>query len=212
MSRRTLALALGLALSVAAPALADDDPPTPCACPDLRAVPPVLDPAYRHRRKLQVEVESYGGSLLGTTVGSTWIAGLRAGLHLGGPWAVQADYGVSRSPDAAIDRTVHVLTGSVMIANDVAMRIGRHLVEMDLYLTLGAGAMRLDATWRPAGRVGGGLKIYTGLSWLAIRVDVDTYLHPVPGSFNGDLSVTAGLSFLFPPRPSPLEGGPCPPR
>ncbi len=206
---------LALLVSLAAlPAGAQDVAPAeaPAApCPaDPRAIPPILDPAWRHRQTLQVELSPYGGTWLGGTVGASWIAGLRATLHIVAPWAVQLDYGYSQWTGAPTDPSLHLISASLQVTHDVAMRVGEHLLEMDLYLTAGAGTIQVDRAWKAMGRLGGGVKVYTGLPWLAVRVDVDNYLHPIAGHINVDVSFSLGLSFLFPVDPSPLEGGPGP--
>lgn len=199
----------------AGPAVAQDAPEAPAAsapCPDtLRGIPPALDPKYRHRKDLQVEAGIFGGTYLGATLGGTFLSGARVAFHVDGMWAVQVEYDYSRWGDAKLDRNVHHLTAAALISNDLAVRFGRTVVPMDLYLTLGVGATRLDAVWEPLGRVGGGVKFYTGVPWLAVRIDLDTWIHPVAGHVDSDISLALGLSFLFPASPAPLEGGPCRP-
>lgn len=89
------------------------------------------------------------------------------------------------------------------------MRLGGVLIELDLYLTLGVGAVRLDGEWDALGVIGGGLKAYPGISWLAIRIDLNNYLHRVRklagDSVDMDPSFSLGVSFLLPPDPSLLE-------
>ena len=81
------------------------------------------------------------------------------------------------------------------------MRLGSVLIELDLYLTLGAGAIQLDGDWDALGVVGGGLKAYPGISWLAIRIDVNNYLHrvrkPAGDTVDMDPSFSLGVSFLL---------------
>jgi hypothetical protein len=194
------------ALAPSAAARAADD----AGCPDdLRAVPPALDPRYRHDKALQVEAGIFGGTLLGRTIGSTFLTGARAAFHVDGTWAVMAEYGYSRWSGADPNR--HLLTAATTISNDIAMRIARSVLHLDLFLTLGVGAVRQEDRWRPIGRIGGGMKLYPGLPWLAVRIDLDTWVHPIGGRVDTDISLALGVSFLFPSRPAPLEGGPCGP-
>ena len=193
------------------------DPPTPPAPlpppppPAPAAIPPILDPAHRHPKWLLLEVTPYAGTYVGRSSGSRFIAGGKAWLHLGGMFAVGADYGYVRletgapSPiPAESDPNAHYVAGEVALSNDVAMRLGKMLLEMDLFLTLGAGAARLQGAWEALGVVGGGVKFYTGLSWLALRLDVNTYLHntalPSGDRVDADASVAFGVAFLLPPR------------
>ncbi len=186
------------------------------SAPDLRAIPPILDPAFRHRKRGQLEISPHGGSYLGRSVGSSFLAGVRADLHLSQLLAVGATYDYSRlqSPSALetlpTARDLHSLLAETSVANDLAMRVGRKLIALDLYLTLGLGALRITEEWKLAGLVGGGVKFYLGLSWLALRIDLQSHIHPTPTGpaaqrIDVDLSLTGGLSFFIPPRPSAYE-------
>lgn len=212
---RTLACLVACACLLAAlPGASDPVEPAPPA-PDIRAIPPILDSAYRHRHRLQLELVPSGGTYLGRSMGSTFLAGGRLWLHLDPSWAVGVQYGYSRVgggmplQGAVSDPGVHMIDAEAALSNPVAMRLGRVLVEMDLYLTAGVGAIRLGRTWDAYGLVGGGVRFYTGLSWLAIRIDVDSHIHRtrLPGTsrIDVDLSLALGVSFLFPTDPSPYE-------
>ncbi|MDD5306795.1 MAG: hypothetical protein PHU25_05685 [Deltaproteobacteria bacterium] len=187
--------------------VASETPP----CGATKALPPVLDPACRHRKDLQAELSLFGGSYLGASLGKSFLAGGRSYFHIDRMFAVGASYGFTRLfignrrfGETIEDRNVHLLSGELAISNDIAMRMGRQLLEMDLYLTLGAGALRLNEEWEALGVLGGGVKFYTGLPWLAVRLDVNTDMHGTHGAFDADFTVVAGLSLLFPARPSPL--------
>jgi outer membrane beta-barrel protein len=184
---------------------------------DPRAVPPILDAEYRHRKRHQIEVALSGGTYLGATLKKSWIIGGRAHFHLNNMFAVGAGYGFSRHAVSALepggpplsDHNTHYLTGEGAMSTDVALRLGRTVVEMDLYMTLGAGARRLNGDWGPLGLIGGGVKLYTGLSWLAVRIDVANYLHAIQltsgSKIDVDVSFALGVAFLLPPNPSPRE-------
>jgi hypothetical protein len=177
-----------------------------------RSIPRILDTAYRHPKRHQLELTIFGGSYLGAHLKSSWLAGVRAYFHFDHMFALGAAYGTSQlAPSArenfggAFDeRTVHFVDGELSISNAVAMRVGKTLLELDLYLTVGAGAMRLNANWEFLGVIGGGIKVYTPVSWLAVRVDLNTFLHRTRrldvSSIDGDITLTLGLSFLLPPR------------
>lgn len=207
--KRAIQRVLVVALSVVAALLvtlrpaaaAAAEPAGDAACPPaaLDAVPPVLDPACRHQKALQLELAPYGGSLLGPTIDSTFLVGGRLWLHLTAWLAAGASYGWTRPSAGLPDADVHLVAGEVAFSNDMAIRFGQTVVPADLYLTLGLGAVRLR-DWELLGVLGGGVKFYTGLSWLAIRIDVNSYLHPTPGGdgVDVDLAVTPGVSFLFP--------------
>jgi hypothetical protein len=184
--------------------------------PDLRAIPPILDPAFRHRKRLQLELSPHGGSYLGRSAGSSFLAGLRVDLHLTELVALGVTYDYSRiqspsdlkpGPD---DRDLHSLFAEAALTNDLAMRIGRKLIALDLYLTLGVGTLHIIDGWKLAGLVGGGVKFYVGVPWLAVRIDLQSHIHPTPTGPDSqqvdvDLSLTGGLSFFLPARPSAYE-------
>ena len=52
--------------------------------------------------------------------------------------------------------------------------------------------------------IGGGLKVYLNPKWMALRVDVNSYIHPNPtitgNEIAGDVSFLFGLAFHFPYR------------
>lgn len=173
-------------------------------------IPQILDPEYRHNKSGQFEISPYGGSYLGVTLGQTWIAGARGYYHLNSTYAFGINYGYSQAmPEKAgnfgqymRDKNVHVFDVESTISNDVAIRIGKLQVETDFYLTLGAGTMNINDEWMPTGLIGGGVKFYTGVPWLAVRLDVNNYAHytNLPGNdhFDFDVSFIGGVSLLFP--------------
>jgi hypothetical protein len=193
-------------------------PPSPCVrpVPDPKAVPPILDPRYRHQKRHQLELSPHGGSLLGRTIGSTFLAGVRARFHLGSMLSLGASYEVTRLQSTAAfevppaRRDLHFLLAEASLSNDLAMRLSSKLIALDLFLTVGLGATSLGGSWNVAGLVGGGVKFYTGLPWLAIRIDLSTLIHPTelgPSSsrVDADLALTGGLSFFLPARHSTFE-------
>ncbi len=160
---------------------------------------------------------TFASTYLGASVKKSWIVGTRLLFHLNNMFAVGGSYGyqwtsvnsLSSGGPPLTDRHTQLLDAELAISNDVAMRLGARLVEMDLYMTLGAGAVRLDGQWDFLGVIGGGVKFYTGLPWLAVRIDVNTLLHsvdhPAGAEVDADISFALGLCLLFPSDPSPLE-------
>jgi len=172
-------------------------------------IPTILDPEHRHQKTGQVELTLFGGTYLGASIKKSWISGAKGYYHINSMFAVGASYGYqwtaidrlhASSPELE-DRHTHFISGELAISNDVAMRLGSVLIELDLYLTLGAGAIQLDGDWDALGVVGGGLKAYPGISWLAIRIDVNNYLHrvrkPAGDTVDMDPSFSLGVSFLL---------------
>jgi hypothetical protein len=174
------------------------------------ALPAALDPAMRPSKKNRAELSVYGGSLLGASLQKTFLAGVRAYWHINPTWAVGVDGAYSRLFDGGVraiggsvsSRDIGFVDAEVLISNDVALRAGRHVVPLDLFLTAGVGAMSLAGRWEPLGKVGGGIRAYIGVPWLSPRVDLATLIHPVrhPGwtAVDVDVALMAGVSFLLP--------------
>ncbi|MBI5534584.1 MAG: hypothetical protein HY898_17795 [Deltaproteobacteria bacterium] len=183
---------------------------------DLTAVPPILDPDYRHQKRYQLELSPHFGSLLGRTVGSTFLAGARAHFHLSPMFSAGTSYEYSRvqpSPGfegPASTRDMHFVFAEGSMSNDLAMRIGRKLIALDLFLNVGFGGVNVDREWRRAGLIGGGVKFYLGLPWLAFRIDLLSLIHPTPLSGTSwrtdvDMALTGGFCFFMPARHSAYE-------
>jgi hypothetical protein len=178
------------------------EPPTP---------EQVLDPATRKLNGNQLVVDGFGGVYLGGSVGHSFLAGGRATYfpirHIG----IGAAYGYSHvfngdGLDTIRDPSVHIVNGQLETPLVAALRLGRrHLLELDLYGLFGAGAMRIADRWQPLGLVGGGVRIHPRIRWLAVRVDVLTFLHHTQRDdgkvFDSDVAFTLGLSFILPPGP-----------
>jgi hypothetical protein len=184
---------------------------------NVRAVPPALDPEYRHRKPLQLELDASIGTYLGAHLKKSWITGVRSLFHINNLLAVGASFGYARHavnvldpPDSLLrERNAYYLSGEVAASTDVALRMGRTVILMDLYTWLAAGARQLNGSWGALGVIGGGVRFYTGLPWLGIRIDVTNYLHSVPlsqgSSFDVDVSFSLGVCFFLPARRSPFE-------
>jgi len=180
-------------------------------------IPPILNPLYRHNKRHQFEFTPYGGAYLGGTVGQTWLAGSRQYFYLNNTVGLGANWSYSRlltnrnSAFGSILRNtnMYVFNASVLVSNDASLRIGDKLFELDFYAMLGPGAMYINNRWEPMGELGGGVKIYTGIPWLAFKVDVGSYIHMTQqtgkNSFDFDIVMTGGVSFLFPTRPSLID-------
>ena len=172
-------------------------------------IPNVLNPDFRINSTPHFELIPYGGSYLGSSVGQTFITGAKAYYHLDSTWAFGTNFGYAylmtdgRNNFGGILQDDNLYLGDIeaTISNDVAMRVGRSLVEIDFYLTLGAGMMRINNYNEPMGVIGGGAKLYTGLDWLAFTVDVMNYAHytdqPGKDTFDFDVTFTGGLCFMF---------------
>jgi hypothetical protein len=77
-------------------------------------------------------------------------------------------------------------------------------MNCDLFATIGGGSIQINDIWKYLIVVGGGIRVYTPIPWLAIRFDINSYMHPTPGpggsGFNADMVMNLGMSFMIPPR------------
>jgi outer membrane beta-barrel protein len=176
-----------------------------------------VDRRYRLSKRLQNELGFFGGGYLGDETHNSWVVGGRYFLHLNNTFALGASYSYtpvitdwsSTFGQSLRTKQQHLIDGEVMISNDAAFRAGNTIVELDLYFTLGLGVIRINQQNMPMGIIGGGAKFYTGYPWLTVRFDVNSYIHPTPNpngdTLNSDMSILAGVSFLFPQRKPPEE-------
>lgn len=227
MSKNAVAALLLLALLMPAPLFAADaDEPTDivldtseCGSADtnIHAIPPILDHNYRHRKKNQFEIYLNGGAYLGNSIGQTWLVGTKMTYWLNNTIGLGVNYTFSKlltnrgSPFGSVitDSNMHAMSGQVVLSQAAALRTGKRVMEIDFFAMIGMGTMYLNGQWEPMGEIGGGAKFYTGLPWLAFRIDVDNYVHntsqPGKDSIDFDVMLMGGVSFLFPSRPSPYE-------
>lgn len=171
-----------------------------------------VDAENRFSKRHQSEINVFGGDFLGDEWHNSWDVGAQYFFHINNTFAVGASYMYSPiyTDDSSTfgrslkTKTTHTIDGSVMISNDAAFRAGKSVIMCDFYLTIGSGTMWINEHYEPMGMIGGGLKIYTGWPWFAIRVDVNNYIHPTPNpmgdTINSDIAFNAGVSFLFPAR------------
>lgn len=173
-------------------------------------IPPILDPNYRSPKKGKIELAPYISSYLGDQIGQTWLAGGRIYYNLTNYASLGANYGVGKlyaGPSSDFGRGLksdwfHVTNAELLLSNDVALRAGKTIIELDLFMTLGVGAMWLNQYWKPLGVVGGGVKAFLGEPWFAIRVDVVNYIHEVPrppsNPIDCDVVFMGGISLFLP--------------
>jgi hypothetical protein len=168
-----------------------------------------LEKKYRYSQKFQSEIGIYGGDFLGDEWYNTWDAGARYYFNINDMLAFGAEYFYSPiRADSSGDfgkslttKHTHSLFAAMMLSNPGTFKAGS-IIECDLYLTVGGGSMQINHGWQPMAVVGGGIKVYTPAPWFAVRFDVNSFMHPTPkpggNAFNADLSMNAGVSFLFP--------------
>lgn len=177
-----------------------------------------LKEGARFPKRHQHEFNVNGGAFLGDQSQSSWVVGGNYHFLINETWGVGAAYAYSPirvDSNSSFGQSLrskeqHFMDAELLISNDAAFRAGKHIIECDFYLTLGAGAVWINKEFEPMGVIGGGLRVYMPWTWLAVRVDVNNYLHYTPiatgDAFSADISMVAGVSFLFPKRqPPPLE-------
>jgi len=173
-------------------------------------LPDVLDHRERPSRKYIGELDVFFGDYLGDETKNTWGTGGRALFHVNHLISMGAEYVYApMSVDAAsvfgtpnYNKNQHLISAQVIFNNEAAIAFGKKAVPLDLYLTVGGGTMNINNQWEWLAVVGGGLKIYVGPEWFALKFDVNSYIHPVPkptgDSINGDMAIWLGTAFHFP--------------
>lgn len=170
---------------------------------------PALDPARRRLAGNQVAFDLAGGSVTGRAIGQSFIVAGQVTYYPLARIGLGAAYGFSRGIgglDTVQHRFVHLVHARLELPLVAGLRMGRgKALEMDLFGEVGAGALYIANEWRTLGVIGGGVRIYPRVPWIAIRVDALTYLHNTARSsgsaaFDTDIAFTAGLAFLVPRR------------
>ena len=163
-------------------------------------------------RKFQSEFGVFGGDFLGDEWYNNWDVGGRYYFNINKMFAFGAEYQYNPiRADSSGDfgkslRTdnSHTLFGAISIANDAAFKAGKSIIDCDLFLTVGAGSMQINRDWEWLAVIGGGIKVYTPMRWMAVRFDVNSYMHPTPkpggNSFNADMALNLGFSFFVQPH------------
>ena len=163
-------------------------------------------------RKYQSEFGIFGGDFLGDEWYNNWDVGARYYFNFSKTLGIGVEYQYNpiradSSGDFGRSLTTddsHTLFGGITVANTAAFTAGKSIIPCDFYLTLGGGSMQINKDWEWLAVVGGGLKVYMPVRWMAVRFDVNTYMHPTPkpggDAFNADLAINAGVSFLIQPN------------
>ncbi len=185
--------------------------PTPQAATEAKDdLPDVLDHRERPSRNYIGELDVFFGDYLGDETKNTWGTGGRALLHVNHLISFGAEYVYApMSVDASsvfgtpnYNKNQHIVSGQVIFNNEAAIAFGRKSTPLDLYLTVGGGMMNINNQWKWLAVVGGGLKIYLGPEWFALKFDVNSYIHPIPkasgDTVNGDMAIWLGTAFHFP--------------
>ncbi len=160
----------------------------------------------------QQELVILGGNYLGENWKNSWDIGAAYYFHFNDFIAVGAQYMFSQIVanhntlfwQNLKDEYFHTATVMAMLNTPAALRMGKRVLNFDLYFTLGIGEMYINKEWQPVGVIGGGTKFYFPVPWIAFRIDVNSYLHYTPmggyDTFSSDVSFNGGFSFLFPTK------------
>jgi hypothetical protein len=188
----------------AAPALADKGSFEEC---------PGLDYKNRFSKKFIGEFDFMGGNYLGDYSQNTWAAGGRGYFHINHIVGIGVEYLYSHlRTDAASSagqvmrtKNQHILDLHAILNNEIMFAAGKSAIPMDLFLTVGGGSVNINRQWKWLAMVGGGVKVFLKPRWMALRVDVASYIHPVQTTSGdqiaGDVSFLFGMAFHFPYRP-----------
>jgi hypothetical protein len=160
----------------------------------------------------QQELVIVGGNYLGENWKNSWDVGGAYYFHFNDFIAVGAQYIFSQIVanhntqfwQRLKSEYFHTATAMTMLNTPAALRIGKTIVNFDLYFTLGVGEMYINKEWEPVGVIGGGTKFFFPVPWIAFRIDVNSYLHNTPmggySTFSSDVTFNGGISFLFPTK------------
>ena len=177
--------------------------------------PEVLDYGTRKAWTTRNEFFVYAGDYYGDSFENNWTAGAEYMFHFTKHFGLGVDFGYSQADyreniyysTAGFfnNDNIYIYDATGMISFPAAYRVGRHVIETDLYILFGGGVININSSYEPHGFIGGGMKIYTGKPWLAVRVDLKDTFHTTnkPGGdneFDQDLLFVAGLSFQIPPK------------
>lgn len=180
--------------------------------PTRKDVADSLDIRVQPFKKYLSEFTMFGGNYLGDKWGNTWDVGGIYTFYFNDTFGFSGNYLFSQiSADSSSTfgqnlrtKDQHATYGAFILNNDTAFRAGDSIVQCDLFMTIGGGATRINYIWKPLLVIGGGLRVYTPIPWFAVRFDVNSLMHPTPhpggSSFNSDLTMNIGFSFLIPPR------------
>ncbi len=175
---------------------------------------PALNINNRFSKENIAELNVFGGAFTGNLSGNTWAAGARGFFLLDSVFSIGAEYMYSTlnidngSGFGQIKTTnsQQIVDGQVAFNFPAMVKLGDVNMPLTIFATVGAGAIDINDSWKWLLVVGGGAKMYLQPEWLALRLDINSYLHNTPtitgNKFGADFAVTAGLSFFFPYRPA----------
>jgi len=176
-------------------------------------MPAGLDFKTRRAQRRLIEFQPFFGEYLGNILNNSFVGGARLGFRITEAITLGAEFNYSRDqfdPNSSFGRSVRTRNEYITdvffsYAVPLLQRSSRKTVqELDLFATAGIGDLHINGKDRVVGLLGGGMKLFFKPGWIALRVDVNTYLYSLPrlndSKFADDWTFTAGPSFLFLPR------------
>lgn len=179
----------------------------------VNKVPAVLDVDAREAWTTANEFYVYYSTFYGDSLGNSWLTGGDYMFHFAKRFGVGASFNYSQTNHDEntnyatyfTNKHVYIYDVTGMLSMPCAFRMRSIPAEADLFLLLGVGTININSSYEPHGFIGGGMKIFVGWPWLAIRIDLRTSMHSTPKTggdkeFDQDLLLMVGLSFNVPPR------------
>lgn len=168
-----------------------------------------LDFETRKAKFYRFELEPFGGEYLGNYLNNSWLVGARFGYRFNDNISFGAEFSYSRiqydasSSFGAIahNRNEYITDAFISLAFPMLQRTGRVISELDVFTTFGVGDLHINGGDNFVGLIGGGMRMYFKPKWIALKIDVNTYMYELPtrsgSSFSDDWTFTVGPSFLF---------------
>lgn len=178
-----------------------------------KPIPEVLDVHERDAEMYLIEITPYYTAFFGDTLNASFFGtGAVLDFRLTPQLSLGADFGwnriafdpISNYGSTVTNKNMYVMQGILTINMPAAFLSRKNVIETDFFTTIGGGILRINNSNRGAGFVGGGIKLYTGLGWLGIRIEVRNYFSSLPtptgNDFTTDMTITVGPTFMIPPR------------
>ncbi len=176
-------------------------------------IPEILDVDERDAEMYRIEFTPYFGTYIGDVTRTTYMPGAILDFRLTPKLSFGVDFGwaplsVDRSSAfgaTVTNKNLYSIQGVLTLNMPAAFLSGKKVVETDFFTTLGGGVMRLNNSTRGDGFIGGGMKMYfKTVKWFGLRAEVRTVFssvnNPAGSDFTTDWVVTAGPTFMIPPR------------
>ena len=176
-------------------------------------IPPSLDTNLRELWTTRNEFYLFAGDYFADSLKNSYIFGgdytyrISKNIGLGGSFGYsRANYGDNKFYEGFFpDKNLYVIDAVGTYSCPLIYLMGSHLFEADLIATVGVGATKIASGWKPHGFVGGGVRLYFGIPWLAFRIDIRDTFHSTPrpnqkDAFDEDLLFLFGFTFEIPPK------------